>query len=158
MNNFPSVFEAINDLDKDQIEGLLILAKKFKDLPYDKSNFTNRVPIVANSFLESSTRTKNSFAIAIKKLGCHYLDFNTETSSLKKGESLEETLLTLYSQGVDLCIIRTSESHQSMNSKNFHRLKSSTVEMEQISIRLRHFWTFSPSGNLESNLREKQWP
>ena len=40
-----------------------------------------------------------------------YIDFNTETSSLK-GESLEETLLTLRHQGVDLCIIRTSVSHQ----------------------------------------------
>ncbi|MCO4792602.1 MAG: aspartate carbamoyltransferase catalytic subunit [Bacteriovoracaceae bacterium] len=118
MNNFPSVFEAISDLSKDQIEGLLILAKKYKDRSYDKSDFTNRIPIVANSFLENSTRTKNSFAIAIKKLGCHYLDFNTETSSLKKGESLEETLLTLYSQGVDLCIIRTSVSHHFSEFKN----------------------------------------
>jgi aspartate carbamoyltransferase catalytic subunit len=118
MNNFPSVFEAISDLSKDQIEGLLILARKFKSRDHDKIQFSNKTPIVANSFLENSTRTKNSFAIAIKKLGCHYLDFNTETSSLNKGESLEETLLTLYAQGVDLCIIRTSVSHHFNDFKN----------------------------------------
>ncbi|TNE98610.1 MAG: aspartate carbamoyltransferase catalytic subunit [Deltaproteobacteria bacterium] len=118
MNNFPSVFEAINDLSKDQIEGLLILARKFKERDHDKPQFPNKLPIVANSFLENSTRTKNSFAIAIKRLGCHYLDFNTETSSLNKGESLEETLLTLYAQGVDLCIIRTSVSNQLSEFKN----------------------------------------
>lgn len=118
MNNFPSVFEAISDLSKDQIEGLLILARKFKTRDHDKPQFSNKIPIVANSFLENSTRTKNSFAIAIKRLGCHYLDFNTETSSLKKGESLEETLLTLYAQGVDLCIIRTSVSNQFEEFKN----------------------------------------
>lgn len=81
--------------------------KKNDDTPV----FTDRRPIIATSFLENSTRTKHSFAIAIQKLGATYLDFNAETSSLKKGETLEETLLTLNCQGVDLCIIRTSVSH-----------------------------------------------
>lgn len=109
MNNFPSVLESINDLSLDQINGLLSLADKFhyRDLGLP---FMDRRPIVATSFLENSTRTKHSFAIAIHKLGATYLDFNAETSSLKKGETLEETLLTLNCQGVDLCIIRTSIS------------------------------------------------
>lgn len=111
MNHFPSVLEAISDLTLDQIKGLLILSKKFKDRPIDSVIFPNNRPIVANSFLENSTRTKNSFAIAISRLGCRYLDFNAQTSSLAKGESIGETLRTLYCQGVDLCIIRSSESN-----------------------------------------------
>jgi aspartate carbamoyltransferase catalytic subunit len=50
--------------------------------------------------------------VAIRRLGGLYLDFNAETSSLKKGESLEETFLTLFYQGVNLCVFRSSVSHQ----------------------------------------------
>lgn len=115
MQNFPSVFESIKDLNKVQIDGLLSLASKFKGFAHDWQGlpipFIKR-PIIATSFLENSTRTKHSFAIAIKNLGATYIDFNADTSSLKKGESLEETLRTLHSQGVDLCIIRTSVSQE----------------------------------------------
>ena len=115
MQNFPSVFESIKDLDKVQIDGLLSLASKFKGFAHDWQGlpipFIKR-PIIATSFLENSTRTKHSFAVAINNLGATYIDFNADTSSLKKGESLEETLKTLHSQGVDLCIIRTSVSQE----------------------------------------------
>ena len=115
MHGFPSVLESIKDLDKKQIDGLLGLAKKFKSYANDWHGLPVpfiKTPIVATSFLENSTRTKNSFAVAIKKIGATYIDFNAETSSLKKGESLEETLLTLNAQGIDLCIIRTSVSRE----------------------------------------------
>tara|TARA_R110000868_G_scaffold38661_6_gene135136 strand:- start:18306 stop:19193 length:888 start_codon:yes stop_codon:yes gene_type:complete len=68
--------------------------------------------VIATSFLEHSTRTKHSFGLAIQKLGCMYVDFNAEKSSLQKGENIEETLLTLWHQGVDICVLRTSVSHQ----------------------------------------------
>jgi aspartate carbamoyltransferase catalytic subunit len=115
MHNFPSVLESIEDLSNAQINGLLGLAHKFKSYSSDWQGFPVpfiKKPIIATSFLENSTRTKHSFAISIKKLGATYIDFNAETSSLKKGESLEETLRTLHCQGIDLCIIRTSVSHQ----------------------------------------------
>lgn len=112
MNSFPSLLESIGDLDKLQIDGLLSLASKFKHRESESTLFTYKRPIIATSFLENSTRTKHSFAIAIQKLGAMYIDFNAETSSLKKGESLEETFLTLYHQGVNLCIFRGSVSHQ----------------------------------------------
>jgi aspartate carbamoyltransferase catalytic subunit len=112
MNNFPSVLETIADLTEDQVRGLLSLSKKLKRRDEDHATvFQERRPIIATSFLENSTRTKHSFAVAIHKLGATYLDFNAETSSLKKGESLEETLLTLNCQGVELCIIRTGQSY-----------------------------------------------
>lgn len=108
MSSFPSVLESINDLTKNEVESLLTLARNINpDIP----NPFLKNAIVATSFLENSTRTKHSFAAGIIKLGGHYLDFNTETSSLKKGESLEQTLLTLHYQGIDLCVVRSSVNH-----------------------------------------------
>lgn len=112
MENFPSVLESISDLSKRHIDGVLDLAHQLKNRSDTRFSFPNKTPIIATSFLENSTRTKHSFEIAISKLSCTYIDFNAEKSSLKKGESLEQTLLTLNDQGVDLCIIRTSVSHQ----------------------------------------------
>ena len=112
MEKFPSVLESIKDLTKDQIDGLLELSHQIKLRPWHPIPFPNKTPIIATSFLENSTRTKHSFEIAIHKLCCTYIDFDAEKSSLNKGESLEQTLLTLYGQGVDLCIIRTSVSNQ----------------------------------------------
>jgi aspartate carbamoyltransferase catalytic subunit len=120
MYTFPSVLESISDLTKSEIETLLTLATNINlniPNPYLKNS------IVATSFLENSTRTKHSFAAAIIKLGGHYLDFNTETSSLKKGESLEQTFLTLYHQGIDLCIIRSSTNNVLSNFKKFPPIK-----------------------------------
>jgi aspartate carbamoyltransferase catalytic subunit len=115
MHGFPSVLESIKDMEKSHIDRLLGLARKFKSYAHDwqgiPAPFIHR-PVIATSFLEHSTRTKNSFAVSIAKLGATYIDFNADRSSLKKGESLEETLLTLHCQGVDLCIIRTSVSNE----------------------------------------------
>lgn len=112
MTSFPSLIESINDLSLTQITTLLARSQNFKKNPHIASQISTPKPIVATSFLENSTRTKHSFAIAIRRLGGLYLDFNAETSSLKKGESLEETFLTLFYQGVNLCIFRSSVSHQ----------------------------------------------
>jgi aspartate carbamoyltransferase catalytic subunit len=93
----------------------MALAGKFKSYSSDWQGLPVpfiRKPLIATSFLENSTRTKHSFAIAIEKLGAKHIDFNAETSSLKKGESLEETLKTLHCQVIDLCIIRTNISEQ----------------------------------------------
>ena len=122
MNNFPSVFESIADITKDQVDRILFLASKFKNYSTDWQGLSVpvfRTSLIATSFLENSTRTKTSFAVAIQKLGATYIDFNVERSSLQKGESLEETLMTLSAQGISLCIMRTSVSHQ------FHKFKES---------------------------------
>lgn len=112
MTSFPSLLESIDDLSKAQIDGLLARAKFFKHNPEITPLNKTPKPIIATSFLENSTRTKHSFAVAIRRLGGLYLDFNAETSSIKKGESLEETFLTLYYQGISLCVFRSSVSHQ----------------------------------------------
>ena len=123
MNSFPSVFESISDLTKDQVDRILFLAGKFKTYSTDWQGLSVpvfRSSLIATSFLENSTRTKTSFAVAIQKLGATYIDFNVEKSSLQKGEDLEETLMTLAAQGISLCIMRTSVSHQ------LHKFKKSS--------------------------------
>ncbi len=113
MNSFPSILESINDLNIFQIKELISETSYFKSNEQTEHLLlpNSHRPIVTTSFLENSTRTKHSFAIAINRLGATYIDFNAEKSSLQKGESLEETFLTLYNQGVDLCIIRSSTSN-----------------------------------------------
>ena len=64
-------------------------------------------------FWEPSTRTKLSFEHAAKKLGFNVLDFSPEHSSVKKGESFEDTILTLLALQVDGFIIRHPEDHVS---------------------------------------------
>ncbi|WP_144461434.1 aspartate carbamoyltransferase catalytic subunit [Siminovitchia fortis] len=59
-----------------------------------------------NLFFEPSTRTKTSFEMAERKLGMEVIPFETGTSSILKGETLDDTLKTLESIGVDLAVIR----------------------------------------------------
>lgn len=65
--------------------------------------------MIANLFFENSTRTKFSFEIAAKRLGGNILNFNTDSSSLAKGESLYDTIKTFESLGVEIGIIRHSD-------------------------------------------------
>ncbi|WP_027377977.1 aspartate carbamoyltransferase catalytic subunit [Kaistella palustris] len=61
---------------------------------------------VANLFFEDSTRTKTSFDVAERKLGLNVVPFDISASSVNKGESLYDTVRTLKSIGIDLCVIR----------------------------------------------------
>ena len=62
--------------------------------------------IVSNLFFESSTRTHKAFEVAELKLGLDLLDFDAKTSSVNKGETLYDTILTMSALGVDICVIR----------------------------------------------------
>ena len=72
-----------------------------------KADFGSKRPLIATFFQEPSTRTKNSFAIAAKRLKTDYVDLAPQFSSLKKGEDLEQTFITLKYQGVNLIICRS---------------------------------------------------
>jgi len=71
---------------------------------------TLRGKTVINLFFEPSTRTKTSFEIAAKRLSADIINFSPLTSSLKKGESIIDTLKTILSMKVDLIVIRHSDS------------------------------------------------
>lgn len=66
---------------------------------------------VCNVFLENSTRTHLSFEMAEKKLGMPVISFDAKTSSIAKGETLLDTLITLEALGVDTVVVRTKEEN-----------------------------------------------
>ena len=102
---------SLNDLSKKEILELIEFAKNFKleDGSFRKENlFPDKT--VANVFCEPSTRTKSSFEIAAKNLGCSVIGFDISNSSVEKGESIYETVDALSLMGVDLCVLRHPES------------------------------------------------
>ena len=102
---------SINDLSKKEILELIEFANNFFN---DEGSFRRESlfpdKTIANVFCEPSTRTKSSFAIAAKNLGCSVIDFNIENSSVQKGESIYKTIDALNLMGVDLCVLRHPES------------------------------------------------
>ncbi|CON24674.1 aspartate carbamoyltransferase [Streptococcus pneumoniae] len=97
---------SMEDLTVDQVMKLIKRGIEFKNgaqLPYEDH------PIVSNLFFEDSTRTHKSFEVAEIKLGLERLDFDVKTSSVNKGETLYDTILTLSALGVDVCVIRHPE-------------------------------------------------
>ena len=62
----------------------------------------DRQYFAANLFFENSTRTHKSFEVAEKKLGLDVIEFDAGTSSVNKGETLYDTILTMSALGVDI--------------------------------------------------------
>ena len=101
-----------SDLTKKDIFDLIELANNFKSedtLDYRNENLFPDKKIVS-MFCEPSTRTKLSFEIAAHNLGAKFIDFDLSNSSMNKGETLEDTLDAMQMMGVDLCILRHTES------------------------------------------------
>jgi aspartate carbamoyltransferase catalytic subunit len=67
--------------------------------------------IIANLFMENSTRTRCSFTIATKRLGGDYIDLLGATSSASKGETLVDTALNLEAMGVAGIVVRCCEEN-----------------------------------------------
>lgn len=101
----------ICDLDAQQIETLLNHAQMYADAlksgDYDKEKHKGKV--VLHLFFENSTRTLTSFEMAAKRLGAEVINWNKETSSLKKGETFMDTIDTLNAMCPDAVVIRHSE-------------------------------------------------
>ena len=101
-----------SDFTKKDIFDLIELANNFKSedsLDYRSENLFPDKKIVS-IFCEPSTRTKLSFEIAAHNLGAKFIDFNLSNSSMNKGETLEDTMNAVEMMGVDLCILRHTES------------------------------------------------
>ena len=94
-------------LSNEEVLGLIERGIAFKN---GRADFTlDRQYFAANLFFESSTRTHKSFEVAEKKLGLDVIEFDAKTSSVNKGETLYDTILTMSALGVDICVIRHSE-------------------------------------------------
>ncbi|MBO0469322.1 aspartate carbamoyltransferase catalytic subunit [Enterococcus sp. DIV0242_7C1] len=93
--------EALSD---QEVMGLIRRAQEFKQgaswQPEKKQYFAT------NLFFENSTRTHKSFDVAEKKLGIEVIEFEESMSSVKKGETLYDTVLTMSAIGVDVAVIR----------------------------------------------------
>ncbi len=61
---------------------------------------------VANLFFENSTRTRNSFSLAAKRLGADTIEFSSSGSSVSKGETFIDTAKTIEAMGVDAVVVR----------------------------------------------------
>ena len=102
----------LSHLKEQDILELIELANNFKSEGLIEYRHENLFPDkkVASIFCEPSTRTKLSFEIAACNLGAKFIDFNIEKSSIQKGETLEDTIEAMMLMGIDLCILRHSDS------------------------------------------------
>ena len=109
MNNLNSKdILGTRDLSIEEINLIFDTAKKFKEV---LSRPIKKVPslrhlTVANIFFENSTRTKLSFELAQKRLSADVINFSSSVSSVKKGESLLDTINNILVMKVDMIVMR----------------------------------------------------
>ena len=129
---------SITDLSTDEIHSILHLAGRMhqlqearvKKLPYLKGR------TVVNLFFEDSTRTRSSFELAAKWLSADAINVSARGSSVSKGESMRDTLMTLDAMGVDAIVMRHPGSGSVAHAMltHFTRTKLGTLEGKLVSI------------------------
>jgi aspartate carbamoyltransferase catalytic subunit len=98
----------IKDLTPNDIQLILDTSVKFKEIlqrPIKKVPSLREVTI-ANIFFENSTRTRLSFELAQKRLSADTLNFAAANSSVKKGETLMDTIQNILAMKVDMVVVR----------------------------------------------------
>ena len=105
------------------------LANRFDSL---KDAGTKKIPalqgvLVTSLFFEASTRTRNSFELAAKRLSADVQTFSPASSSLAKGETIIDTAITYSAMGADILVIRRPSSYITFEiTKNLDALNSKT--------------------------------
>jgi len=100
---------SIKDLSIKDINNILVKAERFLNKKNKKKNsFANKN--IINLFFEDSTRTLTSFELAGKQLGASVINMSIATSSIKKGETLIDTAMTLNAMDPDILIVRHNMS------------------------------------------------
>ena len=102
----------LDDLSRDAIVEVLDTAELFVEV---NQRTIKKVPalkgrVVASLFYEESTRTRLSFETAAKRLSADVLSLAVASSSVKKGESLRDTIATIDALGIDAVVMRHSSS------------------------------------------------
>ena len=98
----------IKDLDREEIELIFSTADSFKEVinrPIKKVPSLRDIT-VANVFFENSTRTRLSFELAEKRLSADVVNFSSSNSSVKKGETLLDTINNILAMKVDMVVMR----------------------------------------------------
>jgi aspartate carbamoyltransferase catalytic subunit len=103
---------SLNDLSKEAIIEILNEAESFVEV---NERAIKKVPalkgrVVASLFFEESTRTRLSFETAAKRLSADVLSLAVASSSVKKGESLRDTIATVDALGIDAVVLRHASS------------------------------------------------
>ena len=98
----------IEGLSYDDIVGLLDLAEEFVELnrQIEKKTAALRGRTLINLFFEASTRTQASFELAGKRLGADVMNMSVSSSSIRKGETLIDTAITLNAMHPDMIVVR----------------------------------------------------
>jgi aspartate carbamoyltransferase catalytic subunit len=103
---------SISDLGADGIEEVLRLTDSFVEVSERRIPKvpTLRGKTVVSLFYEDSTRTRLSFEAAAKRLSADTMNFSVASSSVKKGESVRDTVQTIEAMGVDALVVRHSSA------------------------------------------------
>lgn len=98
----------IEQLNRDDILSILDLADDYVSINRQTKKHSDALAGMTqvNMFFENSTRTQASFELAGKRLGADVMNMSMQTSSIKKGESLIDTALTLNAMHPDLLVVR----------------------------------------------------
>jgi len=97
---------SMEHLTTEEINHILDRAQAFEN---GEASLLSREYNVANLFFEPSTRTKTSFEMAERKVGCIVIPFDAGFSSVTKGETMYDTVKTLEMIGIDAVVIRAKE-------------------------------------------------
>src|SRR4051794_1650109 len=102
----------IEGLSRSDIEVLLDMADEAVEVSrqIEKKKATLRGRTQINLFFEPSTRTQSSFEIAGKRLGADVMNMSVASSSVKKGETLIDTAITLNAMRPDVIVVRHSQA------------------------------------------------
>ena len=102
----------IEPLHQQEIVTLLDLADRYVDLNRQPNKHADALAGLTqiNMFFENSTRTQASFEIAGKRLGADVMNMAMQASSIKKGETLIDTAMTLNAMHPDLLVVRHPQS------------------------------------------------
>lgn len=98
----------LQGVSKQDIRTILDHAKQFREIlerPVKKVPSLRGLTVV-NLFFENSTRTRTSFELAEKRLSADTVNFTTASSSVKKGETLVDTLRNIESMKIDIVVVR----------------------------------------------------
>src|SRR5215471_12564125 len=98
---------SVDDLGTDGIEEILRLTDSFVEV---SERAIPKVPAlrgktVVSLFYEDSTRTRLSFEMAARRLSADTMNFSVASSSVKKGESLRDTVETIEAMGIDAIVV-----------------------------------------------------
>jgi aspartate carbamoyltransferase catalytic subunit len=96
----------LDDLSADETEYIFRRTAEFEESPPGK--LLDDIACV-NMFFEQSTRTMTSFTLAQHRLGAHVITIWPKESSLSKGETIEDTAITLAAMGVNVIVVRHPE-------------------------------------------------